>query len=64
MSKGVFAGCRGIDVSVEALGLRVTLIDFTLSRLLTSEGDVAFCDLSADPALFNGPKGDAQVRWR
>lgn len=30
----------------------VTLIDFTLSRLVTAWGEVAFCDLSADPELF------------
>ena len=30
-------------------------------------GDVAFNDLEADPALFQGPKGDCQVlfsSWR
>jgi hypothetical protein len=38
-----------------------TLIDFTASRLQTPGGDVAFCDLSADPELFQGPKGNCQV---
>ena len=42
-------------------GLAVTLIDFTLSRLTMPSGAVAFCDLSADPELFAGPKGDCQV---
>ena len=51
-----------MDVIVDAVGVRVTLIDFTLSRLRTPEGEVAFCDLAADPELFNGPKGDSQVR--
>lgn len=39
----------------------MTLIDFTLSRLTMPSGAVAFCDLSADPELFAGPKGDCQV---
>ena len=52
---------RGVDVAVECGGLAVTLIDFTLSRLRTAAGDVAFCDLAADPELFAGPKGDCQV---
>ena len=52
---------RDVDITVESAGVRVTLIDFTLSRLVTPEGEVAFCDLAADPELFNGPKGDAQV---
>jgi len=42
-------------------GMAVTLIDFTLSRLRTGTGEVAFCDLGADPDLFKGPKGDCQV---
>lgn len=46
---------------MQAAGLKVTLIDFTLSRLLTQEGEVAFCDLNLDPEIFNGPKGDAQA---
>lgn len=41
--------------------LQVTLIDFTLSRLVTVTGEVAFCDLAADPELFKGPKGSVQV---
>ena len=40
----------------------MTLIDFTLSRLVTLDGATAFCDLEADPELFNGPKGDCQAR--
>ncbi len=42
-------------------GVAVTLIDFTLSRLNTLTGETAFLDLSADPELFQGPKGDCQV---
>jgi len=52
---------RDVDITVQAAGVRVTLIDFTLSRLVTSEGEVAFCDLSLDPEIFNGPKGDIQA---
>lgn len=43
--------------------MQVTLIDFTLSRLVTVTGEVAFCDLAADPELFKGPKGSVQVRF-
>jgi len=44
-----------------APGIAVTLIDFTLSRLAAAGGGVAYCDLGADPALFAGPRGDAQA---
>lgn len=43
--------------------MQVTLIDFTLSRLQTIDGGGAYCDLDADPELFQGPKGDCQVGW-
>ena len=56
------ACCRGVDLEVTTDGLLVTLIDFTLSRLITSDSDIAFSDLNADPDLFKGPKGDCQVR--
>ncbi|KIY92326.1 hypothetical protein MNEG_15636 [Monoraphidium neglectum] len=52
---------RGMDVSVQTQGVLATLIDFTASRLQTPAGDVAFCDLSADPELFRGPKGNCQA---
>jgi serine/threonine-protein kinase haspin len=55
--------CRGVDIKVQTAGIRVSLIDFTLSRLVTQDGDVAYCDLSLDPELFKGPKGDPQVRF-
>ena len=51
----------GVDVSMDTAGVAVTLIDFTLSRLDTGAGTVAFCDLSADPDLFKGPKNDCQA---
>jgi len=53
---------RGVEVEVAAEGVGVTLIDFTLSRLVTPDGATAFCDLEADPELFAGPKGDCQAR--
>ena len=46
---------------MDTAGVAVTLIDFTLSRLDTGAGTVAFCDLSADPDLFKGPKNDCQA---
>ncbi|GBF88054.1 hypothetical protein Rsub_00766 [Raphidocelis subcapitata] len=52
---------RGMDISVQTQGVLATLIDFTASRLQTPAGDVAFCDLSADPELFQGPKGNCQA---
>lgn len=53
--------CRGHNIEADTAGVTVTLIDFTLSRLTAVTGDVAFCDLAADPELFQGPKGDVQV---
>lgn len=52
---------RGVAVHVPLCGVRVTLIDFTLSRLRTRAGTLAFCDLAADPELFQGPRGDEQA---
>ena len=52
---------RGVDILAETGGLDVQIIDFTLSRLETSGGFVAFCDLAEDPELFQGPKHDAQA---
>ena len=53
--------CRGVPITCEGSGVAITLIDFTLSRLATADGAGAYCDLSADPELFQGPKGDCQV---
>lgn len=58
-----FLACRGHEIEVASSGITVTLIDFTLSRLTTVTGDIAFCNLAADPELFAGPKGDVQVSW-
>jgi hypothetical protein len=52
---------RGVDIGASTAGVEVTLIDFTLSRLRTADGAGAFCDLAADPELFQGPRGDCQV---
>ena len=52
---------RGVDIEVAMEGAQVTLIDFTLSRLMTLDGEVAYCDLITDPLLFSGPKGDVQA---
>lgn len=52
---------RGHDIEASTSGVTVTLIDFTLSRLTAPTGDIAFCNLAADPELFTGPKGDVQV---
>jgi serine/threonine-protein kinase haspin len=47
-------------VEVQTEGCVATLIDFTASRLRTLAGGVAFCDLAADPEIFQGPKGECQ----
>jgi serine/threonine-protein kinase haspin len=52
---------RGVDIEAAMEGAQVTLIDFTLSRLMTPDGEVAYCDLITDPLLFSGPKGDVQA---
>ena len=52
---------RGVDVAAPLAGVRMTLIDFTLSRLVLPGGEPAYCNLAADPELFKGPKGDVQV---
>ena len=53
--------CRAHTIEAATGGVTVTLIDFTLSRLTALTGDVAFCNLAADPEIFMGPKGDVQV---
>ncbi|CAA7388380.1 unnamed protein product [Spirodela intermedia] len=50
---------RGKKMSVKTHGLAVAIIDFTLSRINTGEA-ILFLDLSADPGLFEGPRGDRQ----
>ncbi|KAJ4825306.1 hypothetical protein Tsubulata_046577, partial [Turnera subulata] len=41
-------------------GILISIIDFTLSRINTGE-DILYLDLSSDPYLFKGPKGDRQA---
>ncbi|KAL2511778.1 Protein kinase superfamily protein [Abeliophyllum distichum] len=51
---------EGRQINVKTFGLLISIIDFTLSRINTGE-DILFLDLSSDPELFNGPKGDIQA---
>ncbi|XP_020551931.1 serine/threonine-protein kinase haspin homolog [Sesamum indicum] len=51
---------EGKKLQVTTFGLIISIIDFTLSRINTGE-DILFLDLSSDPALFEGPKGDKQA---
>ncbi|KAL0033637.1 hypothetical protein WJX79_009265 [Trebouxia sp. C0005] len=60
-NKTISCRLRGHVIEASTSGVTVTLIDFTLSRLTALTGDVAFCDLAADPELFTGPKGDVQA---
>ncbi|RWR76366.1 serine/threonine-protein kinase haspin isoform X1 [Cinnamomum micranthum f. kanehirae] len=50
---------QGSQKWAKTFGLSISIIDFTLSRINTGEA-ILFLDLSADPALFGGPKGDRQ----
>nr|XP_023914234.1 serine/threonine-protein kinase haspin homolog [Quercus suber]POF08444.1 serine/threonine-protein kinase haspin like [Quercus suber] len=50
---------EGKHMVVKTFGLLISIIDFTLSRINTGE-DILFLDLSSDPYLFKGPKGDRQ----
>nr|GMD09325.1 serine/threonine-protein kinase haspin homolog [Ipomoea batatas] len=50
---------EGRQIHVRTFGLLISIIDFTLSRMNTGE-DVLYLDLSSDPELFEGPKGDKQ----
>ncbi|XP_051146488.1 serine/threonine-protein kinase haspin homolog [Andrographis paniculata] len=51
---------EGKTLQIKSFGLVVSIIDFTLSRMNTGE-DILFLDLSSDPELFEGPKGDKQA---
>ncbi|KAL1225502.1 putative serinePthreonine-protein kinase haspin [Cardamine amara subsp. amara] len=50
---------EGKQVSIKTFGIQISIIDFTLSRINTGE-KILFLDLSSDPYLFKGPKGDKQ----
>ncbi|EFN57276.1 hypothetical protein CHLNCDRAFT_9043, partial [Chlorella variabilis] len=60
-TSAVRARLRGVELEAATEGVTVTLIDFTLSRLVTVTGEVAFCDLAADPELFRGPRNSVQA---
>ncbi|XP_076946846.1 serine/threonine-protein kinase haspin homolog [Bidens hawaiensis] len=49
----------GKKMCFKTYGLAASIIDFTLSRINTGES-ILFLDLSVDPGLFEGPKGDIQ----
>ncbi|KAG8079584.1 hypothetical protein GUJ93_ZPchr0007g3371 [Zizania palustris] len=51
---------QGKRMCTRTFGLNISIIDFTLSRINTGDA-VLFLDLSADPALFEGPKQDKQA---
>ncbi|KAJ0079532.1 hypothetical protein Patl1_23904 [Pistacia atlantica] len=50
---------EGKHMFIRTFGMSISIIDFTLSRMNTGE-DILFLDLSSDPYLFKGPKGDRQ----
>ncbi|KAL6841910.1 hypothetical protein ACP4OV_028422 [Aristida adscensionis] len=51
---------QGQRMHARTFGLNVSIIDFTLSRINTGNA-ILFLDLSADPALFEGEKGNKQA---
>uniref|UniRef100_A0A0A9FRC6 non-specific serine/threonine protein kinase n=1 Tax=Arundo donax TaxID=35708 RepID=A0A0A9FRC6_ARUDO len=51
---------QGKRMHARTFGVNVSIIDFTLSRINTGDA-ILFLDLSADPALFQGKKGDKQA---
>ncbi|CAN1161679.1 Serine/threonine-protein kinase haspin homolog [Linum perenne] len=51
---------EGKKMFLRTFGLSVSVIDFTLSRINTGH-DILFFDMSSDPYLFKGPKGDKQA---
>ncbi|ESQ35924.1 hypothetical protein EUTSA_v10007117mg [Eutrema salsugineum] len=50
---------EGKQVFIKTFGIQISIIDFTLSRINTGE-KILFLDLTSDPYLFKGPKGDKQ----
>ncbi|XP_021734534.1 serine/threonine-protein kinase haspin homolog [Chenopodium quinoa] len=51
---------EGRTTSIRTHGLLVSIIDFTLSRINTGN-TILYLNLSSDPELFEGPKGDKQA---
>uniref|UniRef100_A0A1J3CVP1 non-specific serine/threonine protein kinase n=1 Tax=Noccaea caerulescens TaxID=107243 RepID=A0A1J3CVP1_NOCCA len=50
---------EGKQIFIKTFGMQISIIDFTLSRINTGER-ILFLDLTSDPYLFKGPKGDKQ----
>ncbi|CAN8294702.1 unnamed protein product [Cochlearia groenlandica] len=50
---------EGKQLNIKTFGIQISIIDFTLSRINTGE-KILFLDLTSDPYLFKGPKGDKQ----
>ncbi|KAH6819001.1 Protein kinase superfamily protein [Perilla frutescens var. frutescens] len=51
---------EGKKLLVKTFGLHISIIDFTLSRINTGD-DILFLDLTSDPEIFEGTKGDKQA---
>ncbi|VAH43354.1 unnamed protein product [Triticum turgidum subsp. durum] len=51
---------QGKRIRARTFGLTISIIDFTLSRINTGNA-ILFLDLSEDPDLFKGAKGDKQA---
>ncbi|XP_044964707.1 serine/threonine-protein kinase haspin homolog [Hordeum vulgare subsp. vulgare] len=51
---------QGKRIRARTFGLTISIIDFTLSRINTGNA-ILFLDLSEDPELFEGKKGDKQA---
>ncbi|CAI0552017.1 unnamed protein product, partial [Linum tenue] len=52
---------EGKKMILRTFGLSISIIDFTLSRICTGQ-DILCFDMSSEPYLFKGPKGDKQVK--
>eukprot|EP00256_Glycine_max_P032744 XP_006577733.1 serine/threonine-protein kinase haspin homolog [Glycine max] len=50
---------NGKNMLIKTHGLIISIIDFTLSTINTGDS-ILYLDLSSDPDLFKGPKGDKQ----
>ncbi|XP_077218590.1 protein kinase superfamily protein isoform X2 [Tasmannia lanceolata] len=51
---------QGRRMLAKTFGLSISIIDFTLSRIKAVGEAILFLDLSTDPEIFEGPKGDKQ----
>ncbi|KAL2941750.1 Serine/threonine-protein kinase haspin-like protein [Bienertia sinuspersici] len=50
---------EGRTISIRTHGILISIIDFTLSRINTGN-TILYLNLSSDPEIFEGPKGDKQ----